>query len=31
MVLEVDREIGRPVSDRIAQVEGIAAVRFVRI
>ncbi len=31
MVLEVDREIGRSVVDRIAQIDGISAVRVVRI
>ena len=31
MVLEVDREIERGVVDRIARVEGMSAVRLVRI
>jgi hypothetical protein len=30
MVLEVDREIDRAVTERIAQVEGMASVRVVR-
>jgi len=31
MVLEVDREIERPVVERIANIEGISAVRVVAI
>jgi hypothetical protein len=31
MVLEVDREIERAVAERIGKIEGISAVRVVRL
>jgi hypothetical protein len=31
MVLEVDRELGRAVTERIGQIDGISAVRVVHI